>query len=610
MKDIMLNSEKDFGTFLKRLRMSKGVTLQQLASGLMSKSMLSMVENGLRQTDYQIRNRLMERLGYTAEGYEDYLQASEYKRYLQYVDLMEAVEDKNTRRAYEVLEGLLKTNNQKQKIEYQFLLDMKARIFRQEGKSMREILEVYDAAVQITLPHGDKRNYVQSALSAVEYYLLTSRLECLDDECVEGELDSLLKSLEGRCLRNISRAKVLPKAALLYAKIQMNKDYSYSNYVLALEHINEAIDVLRDSMRTYYMAELLQNRKELLKKLKGQNAELELNYDENNRLLEAFKSMNTLYGPKVDINDDCYIYRSSEVYSLGEIIKSRRKIMGISRSALRNVCDDKTLARIENQRGDTQDEIARKLLLSLKLPARYRCAEISTNDIEAVLLYEKVCNLDNEGHYALAKQYLYTLRNLIDYDEIINRQSVIRLNALIDVHSGQITKDEFVRRLWICLRLSGITPANAFVSGAYYTWIERLCIYNIVTYVGLCGEYVECIKDDKAKLYRTNAISCFELEDTWCASELGNSGMYEESTELTKDLIRILLKNHRASQVPINAFNVCWNEAKSAGDYSAKQYSRSMEDILFFCMLYKKAKLAALIEARLQMHHCKEDWTV
>ena len=67
-----------FRNFLTGMRTGQNVTLEQLGWGLYSADMLSRIEAGERLPDKMTRDRLMERLGFEDDGFEDYLQPDEY----------------------------------------------------------------------------------------------------------------------------------------------------------------------------------------------------------------------------------------------------------------------------------------------------------------------------------------------------------------------------------------------------------------------------------------------------------------------------------------------------------------------------------------------------
>ncbi len=73
-----MQGEICFHDFLTGMRTGKKVTLERLGYGLCSADMLSRIETGERLPDKLMRDRLMERLGFENDGFEDFLQPDEY----------------------------------------------------------------------------------------------------------------------------------------------------------------------------------------------------------------------------------------------------------------------------------------------------------------------------------------------------------------------------------------------------------------------------------------------------------------------------------------------------------------------------------------------------
>ncbi|MCR5000038.1 MAG: helix-turn-helix transcriptional regulator, partial [Lachnospiraceae bacterium] len=330
-----------FGTFLKSCRVEKGVSQEKLARGLMSKSMLSKIENKGLTPDYLMRNRLMERLGLSAEGCEDFLQASEYARYEKRLKLMTAIEARQTHHAREILEELAETLKGEEKIERQFLLDMEGRIRRQEKRPGDEIFAVYDEAVNLTIP-SVSCGFADCVFAPEEYYLLICRADYMDSPNDEEELENILKSIQACKLWKFAKAKILPLAAIKYAQIILRNNPTTEELELALAYVNEAVETLRETSRMYCLMDLLNVRGDLLCNLVDHYPMLKIEEEENQHFQNAFLYLYENYGSGIKPEDDCYIYRSPEIHSVADVVLSRRKALGVTRKMLTNICDEKT----------------------------------------------------------------------------------------------------------------------------------------------------------------------------------------------------------------------------------------------------------------------------
>ena len=91
--------EINFHNLLYAIRKAKGISLEKLAYGLYTPSMMYYVENNKKLPNYLMRNRLMARLGVSSERYEDFLQYDEYDQWKKFQSIIDAVENENVEAA-------------------------------------------------------------------------------------------------------------------------------------------------------------------------------------------------------------------------------------------------------------------------------------------------------------------------------------------------------------------------------------------------------------------------------------------------------------------------------------------------------------------------------
>lgn len=75
----MITEGKKFGNFMKCAREKKNISLAELCEGLCSLTTAQKLETGERIPELLLRARLMERLGYSCEGFEIYVGYQEYE---------------------------------------------------------------------------------------------------------------------------------------------------------------------------------------------------------------------------------------------------------------------------------------------------------------------------------------------------------------------------------------------------------------------------------------------------------------------------------------------------------------------------------------------------
>ena len=171
----MKATEKDeikFHILFNMIREHLNVPLNIVCYGLCSDSMMNYIETGERLPDYRMRNRIMARLGVSSEEYEDFVHYDEYERWERCQKLIDAVEQKKQDLAEHILNELLTDVDIDNKIEYQFLMDMKGRILEMEGTVWDEIARVYEEAVELSMPDFDNIDWNRYIFSPEEFYIL------------------------------------------------------------------------------------------------------------------------------------------------------------------------------------------------------------------------------------------------------------------------------------------------------------------------------------------------------------------------------------------------------------------------------------------------------
>ena len=137
--------EVTFHTFLKAMRKGKKVTLDRLSRGICSASMLARIEAGERLPEKIVRDRFLERLGLTNDGYEDYLQPDEYEVWESWKALLRAVENKDYKEADSLIEQYEQDNHHHSNvIERQFYLAMKGQLAQYRNVPEAELCMLYE----------------------------------------------------------------------------------------------------------------------------------------------------------------------------------------------------------------------------------------------------------------------------------------------------------------------------------------------------------------------------------------------------------------------------------------------------------------------------------
>lgn len=605
-----LEDKYSFGLLLKSTREYYGINQSKLAKGIISVPRLSMIENGKREADYKLRNRLLGRLGYTLEGFEEFLKISDYKRYEKYSELTDAVEN-NDNMAQQLVNELISTRDKEDIVEYQFLLDMYARSLWHNKANKKEIEDIYHEAIQLTMAGINENNIDEYALAPEEYYLLIQKLEFMEADSGFDKLSILVNHLRDKEMGNIAKAKVYPKAVYLYSRWILNLYPDDDSFITkALEHSSKAIDILVNAGRLYYLYDLLKIRKELFKHIDIQNEEILKEREENLRYLSSLEYFYSYLPEKKTMENDCYIYRSGMCYYVGDIIYKRRNMLGMSRDELaKGICSTRTLLRIENMQADTQWSIISELLGRLHLPMFVCRGDLVTSDFKLLIDSSRLKKLENNEEYDKADEILRDIKARLDLSVEINNQFLNMFDFLRRFKIDKMDKKIIEEDLLKILATTGITKNNMFDPKGYYTCIEKMGLYHIARNRIRVREFIKYISEGIYKAEKMIDYPHYEMVMELCARVIEDAGEMEEAVRLRNKIMITLLKKNRPLHLAINAINLCCSEACVKADYKDKKYIDQMEKIIAFCDLMKKKTLKKSIEKCLDMAKNGDDWT-
>lgn len=605
-----LEDEYSFGLLLKSTREYYGINQSKLAKGIISVSRLSMIENGKREADYKLRNRLLGRLGYTLEGFEEFLKISDYKRYEKYSELTDAVE-KNDNMALQLVNELIGTRDKEDIVEYQFLLDMYARSLWHNKVNKKEIENIYQEAIQLTMAGINENNIDEYALAPEEYYLLITKAEFMEADSSFDKLSILVNHLRNKELGDIAKAKVYPKAVYLYSRWILKLYPDDDSFITkALEHSSKAIDILVNAGRLYYLYDLLKIRKELFIHLDIQNEEILKEREENLRYLSSLEYFYSYLPEKKTMENDCYIYRSGMCYYVGDIIYKRRNMLGMSRNELaKGICSTRTLLRIENMQADAQWSIISELLGRLHLPMQICRGDLVTSDFNLLIDFSILTKLDDNKEYEKADEILRGIKERLNLSNEMNAQFIQEFECLRLYKTNKIDKKALEENIWKILDITGINKKNAFDPKGYYTWIEKNILFHIAKNKILEKQFITYVYEAVYNSEKNVDYPHYEMVMELFVRLIEDAGKMEEAVKIRREIMIKYLENNRPFKLAINAINLCCSEACVKADYKDKKYIDQMEKIIAFCDLIKKKLLKEAIEKCLIMAKNGDDWT-
>lgn len=588
----------NFTTLLKNIRTEEGISLDQLALGIMSASQLARIEKGERSVAKVVRDRLLERLGVARDLYENLLDLEDYREWERQKDILHAVREKQTKQAEQLLLEYEESLEDDENIRRQFYLVMLADIQKKAEGQELFVRKCYREALALTVPEADTVWAKQRPLSILEINLL------LENLAYENGMDSflkykvLLRYVEDGCYDEISKAKIYPKIAFysLKKRMQYREHLDAGERMECLEICGKAVERLRDAGRTYYLVELLEIRRQLfedqLGELTGKEQEENLAVQrEDEELLKVIRDLYRQYDV-TDYMEDCtYLYQQKWVFPIGEVLKIRRTMFGMTQEQLCDgICSVKSLRRAEQGKTDIQREVREKLLKRLGLSGQLQWTRLITSDREVVRLAERLAKYQNGQNYVETRKLLERLKAKVTMEIPQNKQFIIETETLLDYYEKKISMRKFVDCETEILRQT--LKENDFrkIGKIYLTEMEITCICN--RWRGLKNEekkkdiqfLLNIYEEYSSKNVIANAISMYEFVTEGAVSELGNMGEHELAILIDKKSIKESLKCRRLIHIDYKLYDIFWNNQEIRKKKDIKMNLEKMADELVNCI--------------------------
>lgn len=613
---------KRFGSYISTLRQKKGLRQEQVCEGLCTKQQLSCYEKGVRTAAWLLQGALLERLGVGAEDYEQYLGYIDYDHWearqrilcdITYGETRQAAQSlKEYRAAY--VEHPRGRKTVSDRLERQFCLTMQAQIRRQEGAGREELYRILEEAVKLTVPLPREKSLEGRVLSLKELNLLLEMEQYREGGGREGHYRAVLAYMENMGLDGIGRAKLYPKAVYFLCRCLMGEDadgqgssvsamgedadgqdcgvpvttsivrnhctHEYGKLAQLLTYCSLAVECLRDNSRMYYLWELLDMRERLLGRMaeslraegERRKAEaLEPIRRENAEWKGALESAYAEFQVSKEMVSCTYLYVEKGVSCINDVIRIRRKMLGISREELcRGFCDVRTLMRLENRKTVPREEIVEELFERLGLPRELTRTELVTDEPEARELMARLRKCVNNRQAEEAAKLTARIRELVPMDIRCNQQTLLNIDINLRRGRGELDAEAYCTAMGSVLELT--MPFEAFLTEGekYLTYMEQTCIQNMMQGMDKDSEeFLLCLKyfEEMYRPYEENKLlgtvnHIYELIMGYVESERGNQGQFDKSDWYNEKIVETDLRFRRFGDIAHALYGRWWNDAE------------------------------------------------
>lgn len=585
---------KEFRKFIRRKRLEQNITMEALCQGLCDAGTICKIESGEYMPEKLMRDRILARLGISGASYETYMPGDEYDRWEKRNRILTKIIDEEMDEASELLEqyrkecigeeGAAASKKNQNILDYQFYLAMKGQIMAYRDVQAKELSRIYRDSVFATMPDVLDGSFDGHSFSVQELNLILEWLRYgledahMDSSRKTGSYKGVLRYIEEHHLDQSSRAKIYPKAVYYYCRASLEEDLDMEKMKELLEFCGKGIEALRDDAKAHYFLELLWTKLYLLNRIYEKKAYKEMDeaaaqlltaIDEAKQWTEVLTKLYQQNGIRKEMYEYCYLYLEYDVYSIGDVIRTRRKMLGMSQDVLSSgICSRRTLMRLERGETKTSWKYVGGLFRKMGLSTEYQKYELESENPEAKRLMNELTVKQNNGMLEECADLLCQIRELVPMRNMVNRQTIQRYEALCRWQAGKISKTEFKYKV---VQALGYTVSRSKLFGpkkVYLSAGELLCIHNMTLamtwdedeelepYLGLLQR--ECEETERSQMVYAR-IQLYELWRYHIASCLGNKGDYEASNKISLQSQKHSLRLRRLNLSYMYLYNVVWN---------------------------------------------------
>lgn len=628
----MVYDSYEFGKYLMQLRRKDNISMSVICDGICNVSTMSRIENGEKDVSKIVQDRLLGRLGVAPENFENMIFSDEYERWELRQKIISLIQHEEMDEAEQLLEHLEKSGKLFERskssedldaiLELQFYLSMKAQISCYRCAGEKEIRKLYADALRQTVTGFEAKQgyhdfFANKRLSVEEINLLIEYGRYMPEARGVTFMRCIVEYIESLSLEKLAMAKVYPKAVYYLYLLEERKGINNDKKIRKLlQLVTDAIECLRDSLRLFYLCELLDIKMEIIKKLEGTNTDkwdLLTESLENDNLIDENYMKNygntTEYSPEAqyiwcrhiravlhDIYERCgiredtfeysYIYVDREAYCIEDVIRLRRNMLKMSMEKLsKDICSERTISRIERKLVKPQRRIVHQLFERLGLSGEFSRTEIISSDIDVYDILSEIRIYLNDGNYEKVDELISEMENNINSQISQNKQVALRLKACNMRVSKGIENGDFIKIIKEALECT--IPYDVAISKneKYMTNEEISCINNImVTKDTRFKEVEECYN---AMLYMyesketmlNNWLCMYEFVMHPVASLSGDWGKYDLSDEKEQIIMYNTLLNRRLTIVNNAMYGMLWNDKmrEKQGIAQHRNYMRMAE---------------------------------
>lgn len=603
------------GIYIGKLRVYLGISQAQLAQGLCTDAYLTRIESGEREADKLLTDALLQRLGKPADLFMRFLDEGELRSYRRRKYIVELLRREQWREVEQALQEYQEEFAQDSGIlNRQFMQIIDLHLLHVKGVDREELDAKVLQTIRLTQPRYEKAPLSELLLSRNDGQLILAHLELqeeiLGSEAIISHWHELLTYFRQPRYGQAERVYLAPFIVCHVIEYEL----AHGDYAEAWERCQEMLRELEEEQKLFGYEKLLQ--------LKHKIAE-EMKRDDEDALILA-RYLNQLQAEYGVSEKHLWIpyTEGDDLHSLNQTIAERRKALHISQEELaHDICSISTLSRIENSGSSIQKRVRVQLLKKVNLSGERYDYEVITENHEDYILRSQLGRAINQERWKDAEQLLAELKKRTK-DTPTNRQYLLKTESCIQEmlpkgHVEKISLEQYMEVLWRTLQITFPTfPGEPTELVSYPVVTLSLNEIQILNELAAC--YDKLGKPEiglQILFYIKKSVERVELKQELdmegysmfirrIVSILGNKGRYQESDQISRECISILLTKKHSQRISGFLYSIAWNAEQELSKYTGEEQGKKRENCL---LLMKKAYAAAKISGDyLMLQHIRK----
>lgn len=567
----MKKKSNQIGKLIGYERVRAGIGMDDLCKGLCSRTFLVRVEEGERACEKILADALLQRAGVSADKFVYMINPEEQDWLLLREQLILAVEAGDIETAKPLIIRYRRMTEKRSKLHRQLLLLLQVILSWKNAGDKEEMQQKLREAWRITVPDATM-DEIRSPktenpyLTLTELVLVMMRYRIMEEqnkiEKAATGYEKLLLHMEQFCDEE-DRVKLYPQIAYRLAKIRLRE----GNITQALSVAEKAIRLLKVRGRLFYLRQLLEivhNHKVMDPAEKAELGEI----------IDSLKWLYTHY----EVDDEPWIWNipfgMAEVELAGSLIKSRRKVLGMSQEELAyGICSSVSLSRIECGKVAPKREAFAKLMERVGMTGSRFENVVQMEQPELMELAVRIGILLSHSKGAEAEPLILELEKRLKNPDKFSKQYSMTAKATALFAQKKISVQEHARLQEEALYLT--LPRVEIHELADWSFSRQEV--NIIN--SLSHSYTKMGKDEMSKQllemvleqYKKKPFSIvhyiagYEVSMRNLGNVLGNMGQYEEAIEIADKVIGDALQAGRGVVMSLALYDSGWGMEQMSG---------------------------------------------